>query len=88
MATAELNLEAPQALRCWTEDRRIYLELADERTISFPVSKFPRLAAANPELLKQVDLRVQGRALRWEALDEDIWVGDVLAGRFPQQREK
>ena len=28
--------------------------------------------------------RVQGRALRWEALDEDIWVGDVLAGRFPK----
>ena len=84
MATAELETEAPQAVRSWIEDRRVFVELADERTISFPASKFPRLAAATPEMLKQVELRVQGRALRWEALDEDIWVGDVLSGRFPK----
>ncbi|MBA2434881.1 MAG: DUF2442 domain-containing protein [Chthoniobacterales bacterium] len=52
--------------------------------MGFPASKFPRLAAATPEMLQQVMLRVQGRALRWENLDEDIWVGDVLAGRFPK----
>ncbi len=84
MATAELGTEAPQAVRCWIDDRRVHIELADERRISFPASKFPRLAAGLPELLQQVTLRVQGRALRWEALDEDIWVGDVLAGRFPK----
>jgi hypothetical protein len=84
MATAELEIEAPQAVRGWIEDRRVYVELADERTISFPASKFPRLAAAPSELLQQIALRVQGRALRWEALDEDIWVGDILAGRFPK----
>ena len=81
---AELETEAPQAVRCWVEDRRVFMELGDERTISFPVSKFPRLSAASAELLNQVSLRVQGRALRWEGLDEDIWVGDVLAGRFPK----
>ena len=84
MATAELETKAPQAVRCWIEDRRVCVELADERTISFPAAKFPRLAAATQELLNQVSLRVQGRALRWEALDEDIWIGDVLAGRFPK----
>jgi len=84
MATAEVEIEVPQAVRCWIEDRRVCVELADERTIGFPASKFPRLAAASPELLNQVGLRVGGRALRWEALDEDIWIGDVLAGRFPK----
>jgi hypothetical protein len=84
MATAEVETEAPQAVRCWIDDRRIYIELADERTISFPASKFPRLAAAASELLQQVTLRVQGRALRWKGLDEDIWIGDILAGRFPK----
>ena len=84
LATAELETESPQAVRCWADDRRVYVELADERTISFPASKFPRLATASPEMLKQVSLRVQGRALRWEALDEDIWIGDVLAGTFPK----
>jgi hypothetical protein len=84
MATAKLETEAPQAVRCWIEDRRVCIELADERTISFPAAKFPRLAKATYEMLKQVSLRVQGRALRWEDLDEDIWVGDVVAGRFPK----
>jgi hypothetical protein len=84
MATAELETEAPQAVRCWIEDGRVCIELADERTISFPAAKFPRLAKASAEMLKQVSLRVQGRALRWEALDEDIWVGDVITGRFPK----
>jgi hypothetical protein len=84
MATAEVETEAPRAVRCWADERRVYVDLADERTISFPVSKFPRLAEVPSEQLKQVTLRVQGRALRWEALDEDIWIGDVLAGRFPK----
>jgi hypothetical protein len=84
MAPAELETEAPQAVRCWIEDRRVYVELVDERTISFPASKFPRLAAAPSKMLHEVILRVQGRALRWEALDEDIWIGDVLTGRFPK----
>jgi hypothetical protein len=28
-------------------------------------------------------LRVGGRALRWEGLDEDIWVTDAVLGRYP-----
>lgn len=84
MATLEPETEAPHAVRCWIEDRRVSIALADERTISFPASKFPRLAAAPSEMFGQVTLRVQGRALRWEALDEGIWIGDVLAGRFPK----
>ena len=84
MTTAEMETEAPQAVRCWIEDRRVYIELVDERTVSFPTSKFPRLTAATSEMLGQVTLRVEGRTLRWEALDEDIWLGDILAGRFPK----
>jgi hypothetical protein len=32
----------------------------------------------------QVSLRLHGRALRWESLDEDILVEDAVAGRFPR----
>jgi hypothetical protein len=53
--------------------------------VSFPAAKYPLLAAASTEELANVALRVQGRALRWESLDEDIWVDDVVAGRFPRQ---
>lgn len=75
------------AVRCWVEDRRVWLELADQRLVGFPASKYPLLAKAPQKLLEKVTLRVQGLALRWEELDEDIWVDDAVCGRFPRARE-
>ena len=75
------------ASRCWVEARRICLELADGRYVSFPAAKYPRLADAPQNLLEQVQLRLHGLALRWEELDEDIWVDDAVCGRFPRRRE-
>ena len=72
------------ATRCWVEGRRIWLELADHRIVGFPAEKYPLLARASQEELAAVKLRVGGRALRWERLDEDIWVDDAVAGRFPK----
>jgi hypothetical protein len=82
MVAAESN-EAVAALRCWVEGRRVWLELADQRLVSFPAAKYQRLAEAPQAKLEAVSLRVQGRALRWEELDEDIWVDDAVHGRFP-----
>ncbi len=75
------------AVRCWVEDRRVWLELADQRLVSFPASKYPLLANASHSQLEQVQLRLHGLALRWEELDEDIWVDDAVCGRFPRPRE-
>lgn len=75
------------AVRCWIENRRVWLELADQRLVSFPVSKYPLLANASPALLEKVKLRLNGLALRWEELDEDIWVDDAVCGRFPRPQE-
>lgn len=72
------------ALRCWIEGRRIWLELDDQRIVSFPATRYPLLAGASPAALAQVQLRLNGLALRWEALDEDIWVDDAVQGRFPR----
>jgi hypothetical protein len=72
------------ALRCWVEGRRVWLELADQWLVSFPAAKYPLLAEAPQQLLEKVQPRVQGRALRWEDLDEDIWVDDAVHGRFPK----
>ena len=62
--------------------------MSDQRILSFPVAKYPLLAKAAEAELKQVSLRVGGQALRWEALDEDIWVDDAVAGRFPKPRRQ
>ncbi|MSU49234.1 MAG: DUF2442 domain-containing protein [Opitutus sp.] len=72
------------ASRCWTEGHRIWIELTDQRVVSFPADKYPLLANSSEAELAQVKLRVGGRALRWESLDEDIWVEDAVAGRFPR----
>ena len=72
------------ATRCWVENRRVCLELADGRLLSFPAAKYPLLAVASQDLLEKVRLRLNGLALRWEELDEDIWVNDAVCGRFPR----
>jgi len=75
------------AARCGVEARRICLELADGRFVSFPAAKYPRLANAPQNLLEKAELRLNGLALRWEELDEDIWVDDAVCGRFPRSKE-
>ncbi len=74
------------AVRCWVEGRRVWLELADQRLVSFPAAKYPLLADAPQPQLEKVRLQVQGRALGWEDLDEDIWVDDAVQGRFPHPK--
>jgi len=73
------------ALRCWMEGRRVCLELADGRIVGFSASKYPLLSQAPQNLLEKVTLRLRGLALRWDALDEDIWVDDAVCGRFPRK---
>ena len=70
------------ALRVWVEARMIYLELSDGRIVGFPADRFKILRAATNEQLKGVTLELNGAALRWEDLDEDITVTGAVAGRF------
>ncbi len=66
------------------KDRVVCLDLADGSTHSFPVVYYPRLAQARVEQLAAVELRVGGRALRWEVLDEDIWIADAVCQNYPK----
>jgi hypothetical protein len=72
----------PAALRAWTEGRTVYLELVDGRILGFPADRFKILSAASNEALAKVQLELNGYALRWEELDEDITVRGVVAGHF------
>ncbi len=72
----------PTAIRAWAEDRIIFVELTDGRIIGFPANRFQILKNATDEQLKAVTLRLQGFALRWETLDEDITVPGIVAGNF------
>ena len=81
MVDAAVRSEVP-ALRAWVEGRMVYLELSDERVLGFPADRFRLLKAATDEQLRKVELRLDGRALRWEELDEDLTVQGILEGRF------
>jgi hypothetical protein len=72
----------PAAVRAWAEGRTIFIELTDGRIIGFPANRFRILKQATDEQLKEVTLRLDGYALRWESLDEDITVPGVVAGHF------
>ena len=75
----EISVE-PAAIKAWAEGRRVFVELTDGRIVSFPADRFRLLKAASDEQLKKVELRLNGYALRWEELDEDISVAGLLAG--------
>jgi alanine dehydrogenase len=64
----------PAAVRALAQGRTIFIELHDGRTIGFPADRFRLLAA--------VQIELNGYALRWEELDEDITVPGIVAGRF------
>ena len=72
----------PVAIRVWAEKRTIYIELMDGRIIGFPADRFKILSKATEKQLKEVSLRLNGFALRWESLDEDITVPGIVADNF------
>jgi hypothetical protein len=72
----------PAALRAWVEARMVFLELTDGRIVGFPANRFQWLKEAPDEMLRKVTVELDGYALRWEELDEDITVPGVVAGRF------
>lgn len=80
---ADTNVLAePIAIKAWSAGRTVYIELTDGRTISFPADRFKILSKATEEQLKEVEIRLNGFALRWENLDEDITVKGIVAGNF------
>ncbi len=72
----------PAAMRAWADGRTIFIELTDSRFIGFPADRFRILKNATDEQLKEVTVRLDGFALRWDELDEDITVPGIVAGRF------
>lgn len=61
------------------DDDSFWVDLADGRTLGVPLAWFPRLLHGTPELRAEVELSPSG--LHWDALDEDISIAGLLAGR-------
>lgn len=68
---------SPTAVRF--DDHTMWVDLSDGRNLSVPLAWFPRLLQATPDERQQVELTRLG--LHWDALDEDISIAGLLAGR-------
>jgi len=75
---------SPKALR-FDEDS-MWVELTDGRTVGVPLAWFPRLLHASPEQRENYELSPRG--MHWEAIDEDISVEGILAGRGDQTKTR
>ena len=57
----------------------LHVHLQDGRVLSVPLAWFPRLLAASAAELARYELSPRG--IHWDALDEDISIEGLLAGR-------
>jgi hypothetical protein len=63
------------------DDHTMWVELSDGRTLGVPLAWFPRLLHATPTQRNDYRISVTGNGLHWEAIDEDISIEGLLAGR-------
>ena len=76
------SLVKPSSVRF--DQDSMWVELSDGRTLGVPLAWFPRLLHGSAEQREQVT--ISSRGLHWEALDEDVSVAGLLAGRGDQTR--
>ena len=61
------------------DEDSMWVGLDDGRVLGVPLAWFPRLFHATAQ--QRADCRISARGLHWEALDEDISIAGLLAGR-------
>ena len=66
------------------DGERMWVGLSDGRVIGVPLAWFPRLLRAAPAEREAFSLSPFG--IHWEALDEDVSVEGLLAGRSDRRR--
>jgi hypothetical protein len=79
IATAELQTVKVQTVS--VTDELLTVDLTDGRTLSVPLSWYPRLWHGAMEERQNWRLIGQGEGIHWPDLDEDISVENLLLGR-------
>ena len=81
MSISATELQAARAVKVSVTSAVLRVELADGRTLAVPTAWYPRLAHANVRERSHWRLIGRGTGVHWPALDEDISVEGLLAGR-------
>ena len=81
MTTLAVKIELPYAESIMITEDTLNVDLSDGRTISVPLTWFPRLVHATQEQRDNWRLIGRGHGIHWDDIDEDISVEGLIAGR-------
>ncbi len=87
MTTLVLEVE-PVIAKVTVTDERLTVGLGDGRTISVPLTWYPRLVHASTMERDNWRLLGDGYAVEWPDLDEHIGIERLLAGRRSGESQK
>lgn len=76
------------ATRVELTDAAVTVELIDGRTVSVPLLWYPRLAHGTPEERGEWRFIGRGEGIHWPALDEDISIANLLAGKASGESQR
>ncbi len=81
MTTSTAESQVPRAIDVSVTDNALTVALHDGRSISAPLTWYPRLVHGTSAERNNWHLIAGGLGIHWEDLDEDISVENLLAGR-------
>ncbi len=87
MTILTLEIE-PLATKVQVTEDRLIVELADGRSITVPISWYPRLMNGTVQERQHCQLLGEGYAIEWPDLDEHIGIEGLLAGRRSSESKK
>lgn len=80
MTTLKLEID-PAISHVIVTDEELILDLADGRSLTVPLTWYPRLKSAAREERQNCQIIGSGHAIEWPDLDEHIGIEGLLAGR-------
>jgi len=81
MNTSVNDLQAVKALEVSVTDDTLTVDLADGRTLSVPLTWYPRLFHGTPKERRNWRLIGDGVGIHWPDLDEDISIEGLLLAK-------
>jgi hypothetical protein len=81
MTSSTVDIQHVRVTTLTVSDDLLTAELSDARTISVPLSWYPRLCHGTVEEREDWRLIGGGRGIHWRQLDEDISVENLIFGR-------
>jgi hypothetical protein len=80
MNISSVDIRTATAINVNVTEDSLIVDLSDGRTVSVPLSWFPRLVHGSSEERNAWRLIGKGEGIHWEILDEDIEVESLLLG--------